>query len=234
VYNGTRILDAKTVIENTEYIFALAEKFSDVFGVKLEMVDIGGGIGIPYFDGEQEFNVNDLEILIAPVVNGFREKNLLTRIILESGRYLVGKSGTMVSKVIDVKQSKGENFVITDGGTNCHMAAVGIGSLIKKNFPISIIKKSQEKVRDKKRYNITGPLCTPNDLIGKQVLLPEVQVGDLITISNSGAYGPTASPVMFLSHGFPNEILYKNEKSELIRRAFTDVDFFDGQIIPGE
>lgn len=165
VYHGTRILDVPTVIENTKYIFSLAEKLQNEWNVPFEMVDIGGGIGVPYFDNENEFDLHELKILITPIVGEYVRKNRDVRIILESGRFLVGKSGVMASRIIDIKSSRGECFVITDGGINCHMAAVGIGSIVKRNFPIFLIKKDTQVKMDVfptelKKYNITGPLCT--------------------------------------------------------------------------
>lgn len=232
VYNGTRILDAQVIAENTENVLMLSDQISQEWGIRFSMVDIGGGLGIPYFDNESELNQVELRSLMQPIIGAYRESNPHTRIILESGRFLSGRAGIFISQILDVKTSKGENFLVTNGGTNCHMAAVGVGGLIKRNFPISLLPQFPDIYPSEKLmpYNITGPLCTPGDLIGKNVMLPEAHRGDFIVIHNSGAYGATASPVMFLSHGFPTEVLIKEGKPYLIRKPQKTPDFLAHQI----
>ncbi|WJH31568.1 hypothetical protein N6H13_14140 [Paenibacillus sp. CC-CFT742] len=145
-----------------------------------------------------------------PLFDEYKANHPDTRLFMELGRYLVGKSGMLVSRALYVKQSYGETFIVTDGGTNCHMAAVGIGSFVKRNFPMaSLTRYGESPVAE---YNITGPLCTPNDVIGKRVNLPYVAQGDLIGVFHSGAYGPTASPTHFLSHGSPAEVMVSGER----------------------
>lgn len=232
IYNGTRILDPQVIAENTENVFNLSDKISQEWNIKFSLVDIGGGLGIPYFDNESELNQTNLQALMHPIIRTYRKKNPFTRIILESGRFLTARAGMFISQILDVKISKGEYFLITDGGTNCHMAAVGVGGLIKRNFPISLLPQFPNvyPFQPSIPYNITGPLCTPGDLIGKKVMLPEAHVGDFIIIHNSGAYGPTASPIMFLSHGFPTEVLVRDSKPYLIRKPQRTADFLASQI----
>jgi diaminopimelate decarboxylase len=214
VYNGTRILDYKTVLFNIQEIFKLFERVQACFPYELTCLDLGGGIGIPYYENETSFDAKAFQEEVLPIFCAFSKQFPTLSYIWESGRYLVGECGRFVSKVLDVKESKGKTFVITDGGTNCHMAAVGVGGLVKHNFPISLLQETPGT--DTTICQITGPLCTPNDLIGKNVPLPSPQVGDLILIGNSGAYGLSASPGLFLSHGFPKEVLVFPQESRVI------------------
>lgn len=230
IYNGTRILDAASIIENTHHIFNISKRYQQIFNLPLEVVGIGGGIGVPYFAGESEFDIAEFKAGIQPIISDFREIFPHVQLILESGRYLTALSGCLVSRVIDVKQSKGECFIITDGGTNCHMAAVGIGGVVKRNFPIRLVSQHKRKETETCIYQITGPLCTPNDLIAKNIEFPSVEVGDWIVIERSGAYGPTASPTHFLSHGFPAEIMLKNDQLVCIRQPDTVTSFFANQL----
>lgn len=216
IYNGTRILDGEDLVNNTQKIIELAEYLEEKYELALEMLDMGGGFGVPYFDKETELNLVTLAKSIQPLLNKFKRSHPDTRLIFESGRYLVASAGYFISKVVDIKSSHGEVFVLVDGGTNCHMAAVGTGAFLKRNYPISIVHQYQDQ-REVRRYNIVGPLCTPGDLLGKNVELSEPNLGDLLVIKQSGAYGPTASPVNFLSHGFPAEVLFHNDKFFLIR-----------------
>jgi diaminopimelate decarboxylase len=221
VYMGTRILSESTVIENTGQILALAQRIAEHHEFGLEMVDIGGGLGVAYFPGEQDLDLPSLARGLNPVLEEFARSRPRTRLIMELGRYLVAESGTYVTRVRYTKTSFGENFAVVDGGTNHHMAAVGIGSFVKRNFPIRLLNRYGEEATE--TWNITGPLCTPNDTLGKKVSLPPVREGDLVGILRSGAYGPSASPVLFLSHGHPAEVLVDEGRAHLVReRDSTD------------
>lgn len=217
IYNGSRILDVETIIENTQNILQLAEKFSKMLQIEFDCVDIGGGIGVPYFEGEVDIDIKKLTQGMHYVINAYLKKHANVRIILEAGRRLVAKAGAMVSCINYTKNSHGENFLITDAGMNCHMATTGVGSFIKRNFPTELITLDRNPSLNQKRYHITGPLCTPNDTVAKDVLLPSARVGDLVIIKASGAYGPTASPGRFLSHGYPAELLLSHDKLYLLR-----------------
>ncbi len=221
VYLGTRILDPDVVVRNTAYIFDLAERIAAATGTRLDATDVGGGLGVAYFDGEEDFDVAELAKGFNPLAEQFLAAHPGTRIILESGRYLTARGGTYLMRVRYVKRSMGESFAVTDGGTHHHMAAVGIGSFVKRNFPVELLSRSAKPAG---AWNITGPLCTPNDLLAKAVRLPELAEGDLLGVRRSGAYGPSASPVYFLSHGHPAEVVLLRGQSYLVRRRDTVAD----------
>lgn len=215
VYMGTRILTEDAIVRNTERIFDLAERLSARLGFGLDLVDIGGGWGVAYFDGERDLDVDVLADRLNPVIAAFADRHPETRLVTELGRYLTATAGTYVVRVQYVKTSLGERFAVADGGTNHHMAAVGIGSFAKRNFPMRVLNRITEPATES--WHVTGPLCTPNDTIGKKVQLPSVRPGDLIGVLRSGAYGPSASPVLFLSHGHPAEVIVHNGLAHLVR-----------------
>jgi diaminopimelate decarboxylase len=225
-YLGTRILDPAAVVANTCGVLAAAEEIAGAIGFPLEVVDIGGGLGVPYFEGEQELDIEQTVKGVNEAVASFLARHPAARVITELGRYLVALSGTYVVRARYVKESRGEWFVVTDGGTNHHMAAVGIGSFVKRNFPIRSLSRHEPATR---AYTVTGPLCTPNDVVGKRVALPEVRPGDLLGVERSGAYGPSASPVLFLSHGHPAEALILDGSAYLIRSRDTVEDLLRNQ-----
>ena len=188
----------------------------------LRTVDFGGGLGIPYFTGETELNMESLRNEVDTLMDEVRGEPLFsgTRFMLEPGRYLVGEAGIYVARVTDMKISRGKKFLILDGGMNHHLAASGnLGQVIKRNFPIAILNKVDQKPTE--RVDVVGPLCTPLDVLGREVDLPAAQVGDLIGIFQSGAYARTASPLGFLSHPSPAEVLVENGQVRLIRRRGT-------------
>ena len=229
-YMGTRILDENVIAQNTARIFELARRAATRLGFDLATVDIGGGLGVAYFDGERDLDAGVLAAHLNPIIAEFRAACPHTRIVMELGRYLTAPAGIYVVRVRYTKTSMGERFAVADGGTNHHMAAVGIGSFIKRNFPIGLLNRADEPPSDP--WNITGPLCTPNDTLVKAALLPPVRPGDLIGVFRSGAYGPSASPVLFLSHGHPAEVLVADGRHHLIRERDTTEDLLRKQRLP--
>ena len=228
-YMGTRFLQAADVVHNTRGILAMAAELSRRTGIPLQTVDVGGGLGVPYFDNEKPLDLAALTTGVNQAVMEFRRQHPDCRIIMELGRFLVAPCGTYVTRALYVKSSYGHRFVVSDGGTNHHMAAVGIGSFVKRNFPIVSLTRYSEP--ETGTFTITGPLCTPNDVVGKQVPLPEVVPGDLLGVERSGAYGATASPGLFLSHGYPAEVLVDGGIAHLVRRRDTPADLLDKQLL---
>ena len=126
--------------------------------------------------------------------------------MLELGRYLVGEAGLYVCRIVDRKISRGQVFLVTDGGLHHHLAASGnFGQVIRKNYPVAIGNRMGSS--DVEQASVVGPLCTPLDLLADRMTLPAADAGDLVVVFQSGAYGLTASPTRFLSHAEPGEIL---------------------------
>ncbi|MEU6671827.1 type III PLP-dependent enzyme [Streptomyces sp. NPDC046727] len=226
-YMGTRFLHHADVVHNTAGILAMAEDLAGRLGVPLETVDFGGGLGVAYFENEEDLDLDALGAGMREAVAPFAARHPHCRLIMELGRFLTADAGTYVVRARYVKQSRGEWFVVADGGTNHHMAAVGIGSFVKRNFPVTHLGRPADA--PERSYTLTGPLCTPNDVVAKKVPLPEVVPGDLLGVARSGAYGPTASPGLFLSHGFPAEVLVHRGRAQLIRERDSTEDMLAKQ-----
>jgi diaminopimelate decarboxylase len=229
VFTGTRILDARVVVDNTERIFDLAVKVGDALGFEPELVDIGGGIGIPYHADEPEVDLDVLAEGVNNAVDAFLLRYPSARVAIEPGRFLVGPSGTYVISARYVKQSRGERFIITDGGTHQNMSAVGMGTYYKRNFPMAVLTDLDRPVSGP--CTVTGLLLTPTDIIGKDVELPEVEPGDLIGVFQSGAYGPSASITYMNGRGWPAEVLVHEGKAHLVRTRDTVEDLFTRQVL---
>ena len=215
VYLASRILDEAAIAQNTTYILSLARRVMAMIGRQLAVVDVGGGFGVAYHDGEHDIDADHLGPMLAGLIDGFRADAPRTRVVIELGRYLVARAGVFVTAVRYVKKSKGQSFAVCDGGSNCHAAAAGFGAALPRNFPIRRVGGGAAETV----YTLTGPLCTPSDVIGREVLLPPLAAGDLIGVARSGAYGPSASPVRFLSFGYPAEVMVDGPTTVLIRRA---------------
>jgi diaminopimelate decarboxylase len=220
-YVGTRILDWKVAVHNTQEILDLAERVHTRTGLPLELVDVGGGLGVPYFSGEQTFDLHKFAKEVGPVFERFSERLPQTRVVMELGRFLVAEAGVYVTEVRYTKTSRGQKYALVSGGMNHHQATTSIGSMVKTHFPMKILNKMEQPAAES--VFVCGPLCTPSDVLARAVELPPVEEGDLIGILKSGAYGMTASPLEFLSHSWPREVLVFKNADYLIRRP-PDVD----------
>lgn len=206
IFSGSQNLRPEALIEAHTKTFELAYRLAEAAPVPVTWLNIGGGFGIPYFPGDQSLDLRPVAENLQRLMDEGLSRLPEAQIVIELGRYLVGEAGIYVSQVIDKKVSRGETFVITNGGLHQHLAASGnFGQVIRKNYPVAVGNRMTSKNRE--LVNIVGPLCTPLDILANKVELPEIKHGDLIVIYQSGAYGLTASPQGFLSHPPTVEIL---------------------------
>lgn len=125
---------------------------------------------------------------------------------MELGRYLVGEAGYYLCQVTDKKISRGQTYLMTNGGLHHHLANSGnFGQVIRKNYPVVLANRLEAE--ETGQVEIVGPLCTPLDIVGAKLELPVAEVGDYVAVLQSGAYGATASPQAFLGHPQVREIL---------------------------
>ncbi|HST12730.1 MAG TPA: type III PLP-dependent enzyme [Terriglobales bacterium] len=225
LFAGTQILDYRVLLAQYRKGLQIAKQAADVTGSPIRTLDFGGGLGIPYFPGDRELDRTHLKAGLSDLMVSVEDDACFapSKFVLEPGRYLVGESGLYVARVNDIKVSRGKKFVILDGGMNHHLSASGnLGQVIKRNFPIAILNKFASAAIE--TVDVVGPLCTPLDTLGRSVQLPAAEVGDLVGIFQSGAYARAASPLGFLSHPSPPEVLVHHEQDLLIRRRGTFED----------
>jgi diaminopimelate decarboxylase len=206
IFAGSQNLRAAAIIEAQRKTVDLAIRLAEHAPAPVTLLNMGGGFGIPYFPGEQPLDLVPIADHLRDLVPRLQRSLPAAEIVLELGRYLVGESGIYVCRVVDRKVSRGHVFLITDGGLHHHLAASGnFGQVIRKNYPVLVAGKVEDPARE--TVSVVGPLCTPLDLLADRVELPRADVGDLIAVLQSGAYGLTASPLRFLSHPPPEEVL---------------------------
>ena len=165
----------------------------------VRFLNLGGGFGIPYFPGEQRLDLAPIAANLAHIAERARTELPQAELVIELGRYFVGEAGIYVCKVVDRKVSRGQVFLVTDGGLHHHLSASGnFGQVVRKNYPVTIGNKADAAVREV--ASVVGPLCTPLDLLADRMDLPAAQEGDLVVVYQSGAYGASASPQAFLGH----------------------------------
>jgi len=225
-YAGTQILDARALVAQWHHALALGEQLAAMTGTAPATIDLGGGLGIPYFANERPLELCVVRSELAAMLARRPAALARTRLIIEPGRFLVAECGVYVTRVQAVKVSRGKKFVIVDGGMHHHLAASGnLGQVIKRDYPAINASRMEDDRRE--QVAITGCLCTPLDTLAREALIAPAQPGDLVAILQSGAYGLTASPSGFLSHPMPAEVLVDCGEPRLIRARGT----FDAPLV---
>src|SRR5690606_26246016 len=206
IFSGSQNLNAEALYEAQEKTIALAITLAKGAPGPVRKLNIGGGFGIPYFPGDKPLDIGAVGRGLATLLPRVKAARPQAEVIIDLGRYLVGEAGVYVSRVVDRKLSRGELFLITDGGLHHHLAASGnFGQVIRKNYPVAIGNRMGDKATE--AASVVGCLCTPLDILASKVPVPRAEPGDLVVVFQSGAYGFTASPTAFLSHPAPKEIL---------------------------
>lgn len=206
IFSGSQSLKPEAIVEAQSSTFTLALRLAQHAPQPVRLLNIGGGFGIPYFPGETALDLNPIAENLHQWMPRIKAALPEAKVVIELGRYLVGEAGIYVTRVIDRKVSRGEVFLVTDGGMNHHLAASGnLGQVIRKNYPVVVGNKISGTEREV--VSVVGPLCTPLDLLADNMTMARADVGDLIVVFQSGAYGLTASPVSFLNHPWPDEVL---------------------------
>ena len=199
IFSGSQNLKVAALQEAHEKTFALALRLAEAAPRAPRILNIGGGFGIPYFPGEERLDLAAVGANLARILDDVRPRLQGAQVVIELGRYLVGEAGAYVCRVVDRKESRGQVFLVTDGGLHHHLSASGnFGQVIRKNYPVVVGTKVAGGPRE--LASVVGPLCTPLDLLADQMELGQAQAGDLVVVLQSGAYGATASPAAFLSH----------------------------------
>ncbi|CAN5731459.1 pyridoxal-dependent decarboxylase, exosortase A system-associated [soil metagenome] len=206
LFAGSQNLRADAICEAQLKSFELALRLAEAAPSPVRFLNLGGGFGIPYFPGEQRLDLSTIAENLATLQGRARRDLPEVAFVIELGRYLVGEAGVYVTRVVDRKVSRGQVFLVTDGGLNHHLSASGnFGQVIRKNYPVTIGNKAGNEAREV--ASVVGPLCTPLDLLADRMTLPVANAGDLAVVFQSGAYGASASPQAFLGHAPCTEVL---------------------------
>ena len=206
LFAGSQNLRAESICEAQQKSYALALRLAGDAGVEIQFLNLGGGFGIPYFPGERPLDLEPVGANLAEIQARARLEMPAASLVIELGRYMVGEAGIYVTRVVDRKVSRGQVYLVTDGGLNHHLSASGnFGQVVRKNYPVTIGNHAESTSREV--VSVVGPLCTPLDLLADRMELPAADVGDLVVVYQSGAYGASASPQAFLGHPRCAEVL---------------------------
>lgn len=218
VHLHSQELDAAVLERYYGNMLALAERMETGCGLRLEYVNMGSGIGIPYSEDDVPLDVEKLGAAAAEALAEFKRRRPGLRLMIETGRFAVGKSGLYVTKVLDRKASRGKTYIILKNTLNgfirpsvekmvehcspdprppaweplfTHSGAFGFYTL-KEDGP-------------REEVTLVGNLCTATDVVAENILLPRLECGDLVAVTNAGAYAAVLSPMQFASQEPPAE-----------------------------
>jgi diaminopimelate decarboxylase len=193
VYSRSQILQPDVVIENLRRTLELARQAAEVLGSKPDDAPL------------------DFEVLAAEMK---RVSDLLAPapVVLELGRFVVAEAGWYLTSVVG-HQRRGElEAVVVDGGSHQRSDLCGIGLRSDCRAPIVLSNRSAPP----RWTSILGSLCLPSDILADKVLLPPLELGDVLAFANAGAYGATAAPLDFLGHSHPVEAVFEGDRIALL------------------
>ena len=213
---GSQIYDTKIFNK----VFIKMKKAADLLekkGFALENLDLGGGFGISY-NSDKEINLKKLSNIKDKI---FKNKNY--NISFEPGRYLVAKSGTLITKILTCKKNSTINYLITDAGMHTFLRP----AMYKSIHRILPFKKRGMK----ETYTIAGPICESSDILAKNIQLPKQKSGNYLAICDTGAYGFVMAS-NYNSNTLPSEILIFKNKFQVIHKKENFLKNIKKDIIP--
>jgi diaminopimelate decarboxylase len=207
IFAGSQNLRADILCDAQQKTVALALRLAAESPLPLRYLNVGGGFGIPYLERDEPLNLEAIgENLHQLLTTAIHPALGDVRVVIELGRYIVGEAGVYITRVIDKKVSRGKTYLVVDGGLHHQLAASGnFGQVIRRNYPVVVANRLGEPATEV--ATVVGCLCTPLDLLGDNVRLPNAEIDDLVAVFQAGAYGLTASPTAFLGHPAPIEIV---------------------------
>jgi len=206
IFTGSQTLSADAIIEAQANVLSLAAALAEAIGHGCPKLNMGGGLGIPYFPGDTPVDLPRVGAALAERLEHLPAVLAGSDLCMEMGRYLVGEAGVYLTRIIDRKESHGVTYLVTDGGLHHQLAASGnFGTVVRRNYPSAIATRYGAEATEE--VNIVGCLCTPLDRLADNAMMPRAEVGDLVAVFCAGAYGATASPSAFLGHGPAAEML---------------------------
>jgi len=188
-------------------------------GIKINHVDLGGGLGVNYKKNEEVLNLHLVKKEIEKCFDDVPYK-----LSFEPGRYIVANSGILVTSVTTIKTNGGINFLITDAGMHTLIRP----ALYNGHHEIEAIEKNSDKQIN---YTVAGPICESSDIFAKNITLPKQKVGNLIIIKDTGAYGKVMAS-NYNSRGLPAEVLVRDDIFSIINKPMTTKDFIKQDLIP--
>lgn len=211
-FSGTQKTSLKRIKRELDYIDEFLTQLESDYGFRAEEFEYGPGFPVAYFDtdkfDEEEFLQNFSQLL--------DDMKFRAKITLEIGRSLVASCGSYFTRVVDMKESKNQNYAIVDGGMN-HITYYGQSMAMKHPFHSAFPAREDG---EQKNWNICGSLCTVNDILMKNTPFTDLRIGDALIFENTGAYCMTEGISLFLSRDLPQILLIDENGAVISARDF--------------
>ena len=211
-FSGTQKRTNKRLQKEIDYLDEFLTRLEEKYNYVAEELEFGTGFPVHYFQGEEFDEVEFLKEFSNEIDN----MKYSGKIVIELGRSIAASCGYYLTKVVDKKTNKCQNYAILDGGIH-HL--VYYGQTMAMKFPHLEIYPSRDS-KNTQDWNLMGSLCTINDIIIKQYPVSNLQVGDVFIFKNTGAYCMTEGISLFLSRELPEVALLKGGELKLVREAF--------------
>jgi diaminopimelate decarboxylase len=221
VFAGSQVLDADGIIHHLHGALEQSLQAAEMLGIKPQIINLGGGFGIPYGPGETEMDLAP----IAAKLRSLQERAAPARLMLELGRFLVAPAGWYLTTVIAQQTHQGRTAVVVDGGSHQRGDLCGL-DLRRKAFAPTVLTDVAGTLSP---TDVLGCLSLPGDVLAESSLLPPLVPGDILAFPNAGAYGLTASAVLFHGHPSPAEVAFAGTRMELIRSRPSSQSLLKGQ-----
>lgn len=226
LYTASDVLDENQLFENFQRTLDISARLGGQLRIPISGLDFGGGFGVPHSPEDSELDIASLgrRVTARLAEPSCPVKASEVRLMWELGRYLVSEAGVYVTRVVEVKESRGKTYVLTDGGMNQFIRPVFMG----RNHPTLLVNRLGEDATT--LVDVAGPTCTPIDIVATDVTLPAPRTGDLVGFFNAGAYGFTMSMLYFLGHPLPAEVAVLEGHPALARSRGEVGDCLVGQV----
>ncbi|HMF12287.1 MAG TPA: hypothetical protein VKE94_08270 [Gemmataceae bacterium] len=221
VFSGSQVLDAAAVIHHLRGAVEQSLRAAEVLGLVPELINLGGGFGIPYGPGDSELDL----ALVGQALQSLLQRAAPARIVIELGRYLVAQAGWYLTTVIAHQTHQGRQAVVVDGGTHQRGDLCGLG-LRRKAVPPDLLEPRSSSLVP---TDVLGCLSLPADVLAEGSALPPLSPADVLAFPNAGAYGLTASPVLFHGHPAPAEVAFAGGTIEQIRARASTMSIVEAQ-----
>lgn len=226
-FGASNVLDAQALVDHVAATTLAAREMAQLTGLPIQLIDAGGGLGIPYESHEESLDLVALGRSLSAIIDDWVGDPLLAeaRLLLEPGRFLVGPAGAYLARVVDTKTVDATPVVILDGGVH-HVLRP---ALVGQEHRVRLLSPAAGRPLP---VTVAGPLCSGLDILAHGAVMPMPAVGDLMAVLDVGAYGFTESMPLFLSHPTPPEVVARDGVAALARPRLDPVTWLDQQLVP--
>ena len=225
---GSQIFEKQVYFDEVDVIFKELQRIKEKFGIELKEINLGGGLGIKYTEEDAPVSIYEIAEVIVNSVKEHAEKYGINNPVLfiEPGRSVVGTSGvTLYTAGSSKKVPNGRTYRAVDGG----MADNARPSLYQAKYTVDIANKPNEEKNQK--VTIAGRFCESGDILAKDVMLPEIEEGDVVCFYTTGAYGYSMSG-NYNRVLKPAAVLVNNGKSDIIINRQTFEQLCESDVVP--